>query len=355
MYICKNIQALEAYTPGEQPRDGDIIKLNTNENPYPPSPRVAEALRTFDFAQLRLYPDPVSSALRERLADIHDCSLEQVFIGNGSDEILALCTRAFVENDGSVGYFVPSYSLYPVLADIRGVEHRPVLLNADFGWQMPADYRASLFFLTNPNAPTSMMHDKATVAAFCASFDGVVLIDEAYADFADTHCMDLATALGNRQTLVMRTLSKSFSLAGLRFGYVIGPEPLITALYKIKDSYNMDMLAQVVARAALNDLDAMRENVRKIRDTRERLAAALTQRGWRVCPSQTNFLFARPPDGNAKLVFEQLKAARIYVRYFPGDFTGEYLRITIGTDEQMMKFKDALGIPYDFHDFSRLV
>ena len=337
MYICRNIQALEAYTPGEQPKDTGIVKLNTNENPYPPSPKVATALKTFDPAQLRLYPDPVFVALRQRLAEIHACSPEQVFIGNGSDEILALCTRAFVENDGSIGYFVPSYSLYPVLTDIRGVEHRPVPLTPDFGWRMPEDYTASLFFLTNPNAPTSMMHDKATVAAFSRAFDGVVLIDEAYADFAESNCMDLATAPDNRQTLVMRTFSKSFSLAALRFGYVIGPETLITAFYKIKDSYNMDMVAQALALAALDDLDYMRGNVLKIRNTRERLATILTQRGWHVCPSQTNFLFARPPDGNARQVFERLKAARIYVRYFPGETTGEYLRITIGTDKQTDK------------------
>ncbi|MCL2104258.1 MAG: histidinol-phosphate transaminase [Kiritimatiellaeota bacterium] len=335
MHICKHVQALNAYTPGEQPKDAGIVKLNTNENPYPPSPKVAEALRAFDPARLRLYPDPVCAALRERLAEIHNCSTQQVFIGNGSDEILALCTRAFVENDGSVGYFVPSYSLYPVLADIRGVVRRPVPLGADFGWQTPADDHASLFFLTNPNAPTSMMHDTATVAAFCAAFNGVVLIDEAYVDFAETDCMNLATASHNRNTLVMRTLSKSFSLAGLRFGYAIGPDPLITALHKIKDSYNMDLLSQSIALAALSDLDAMRGNVRKINATRERLAAVLTQRGWRVCPSQTNFLFARPPDGNARQVFEKLKAAKIIVRYFPGDATGEYLRITIGTDEQV--------------------
>lgn len=334
MYICKNVQALEAYTPGEQPKDPGIVKLNTNENPYPPSPRVAEALRAFDYARLRLYPDPVFVALRQRIAEIHGCSANQVFIGNGSDEILALCTRAFVENDGSVGYFVPSYSLYPVLAEIRGVEQRPVALNADFTWRLPEGYGASLFFMTNPNAPTSMMHDKATVAAFCQAFDGVVLLDEAYGDFADSTCMDLALAAGNANTLVMRTFSKSFSLAGLRFGYVIGPESLIAALYKIKDSYNMDMLAQAVALAALSDLPYMRENVRKIRATRERLAAELGRRGWRVCDSQTNFLFARPPDGDARRVFDALKAAKIYVRYFPGPATGEYLRITVGTDDQ---------------------
>lgn len=342
MTICKNVQALEAYTPGEQPKDPAIVKLNTNENPYPPSPKVAELLKTFDYARLRLYPDPLFMALRSRLAEIHSCSVNQVFIGNGSDEILALCTRAFVENDGSIGYFDPSYSLYPVLADIRGVERRPVKLDAHFGWQMPVNYKASLFYITNPNAPTSMMHDKSIVAAFCKSFDSVVLIDEAYGDFADTNCMDLALALANANTLVMRTFSKSFSLAGLRFGYVVGPEPLIHALYKIKDSYNMDMLAQAVALAALSDLDYMRANVQKIRATRARLTQELTNRGWKVCPSQTNFLFARPPKGNAQEIFDALKQSKIYVRYFPSPATGEYLRITIGTDEQTDKLLAAL-------------
>jgi len=343
MYICKNVQALDAYTPGEQPKDPGIIKLNTNENPYPPSPKVAEALKTFDSARLRLYPDPVFVALRQRIAEIHGCSANQVFIGNGSDEILALFTRAFVENNGSIGYFVPSYSLYPVLADIRGVEKRPVMLSDDFVWRMPKDYRASLFFMTNPNAPTSMMHDKSTVAAFCKAFKGVVLIDEAYGDFSDANCMDLALAKENENTLVMRTFSKSFSLAGLRFGFVIGPEELIGALYKIKDSYNMDMLAQAVALAALSDLPYMCQNVLRIRATRERVTAELRRRGWRVCDSQTNFVFARPPDGDAARVFGALKVAKIYVRYFPGPSTGEYLRITVGTEEQMDSLLAALA------------
>ncbi len=334
MYICKNVQALKAYTPGEQPKLQGVIKLNTNENPYPPSSKVSAALRDFDCSRLRLYPDPLFAALRKRIADLHGCSAAQVFIGNGSDEILALCTRAFVENDGSVGYFVPSYSLYPVLAEIRGVEKRPVRINDDFTWRMPEDYQASVFFMTNPNAPTSMMFEKEGVARFCDAFNGVVLIDEAYVDFADSDCMELALCDGNTNTLVMRTFSKSFSLAGLRFGYVVGPEDLIGALYKIKDSYNLDMLAQMVGAAALEDLPHMRENVRRIRATRERLTAVLRQRGWRVCDSQTNFIFTRPPDGEAARVFEALKAAKIYVRYFPGEITGEYLRITVGTDEQ---------------------
>lgn len=335
MYISKTVQALEAYTPGEQPSDPDVIKLNTNENPYPPSPKVAEALRNFDYRRLRLYPDPVFMAVRRRIAEIHSCPVQQIFIGNGSDEILALCTRAFVENNGSIGYFLPSYSLYPVLTSSRGAALRPVPLGRDFSWQMPPDFSASLFFLTNPNAPTSIRYDKAVVTAFCKAFAGVVLIDEAYGDFADANCMDLALSAQNTNTLVMRTFSKSFSLAGMRFGYVIGPAELIGALYKIKDSYNMDMLAQVIGLAALNDLPYMQENVRRIRATRTRLTSELRRRGWHVFDSQTNFVFARPPDGKADKTFEMLKTAKIYVRYFPGPVTGEYLRITVGTEEQV--------------------
>ena len=332
--IRRSVRELEAYIPGEQPQDGGVIKLNTNENPYPPSPRVAEVLRVFDAERLRLYPDPLFQAVRRRIAAIHGCTIDQVFTGNGSDEILALCTRAFVENDGSIGYFEPSYSLYPVLAGIRGVECRPVALAEGFQWAMPESYTASLFLITNPNAPTSLAHDKGVIEHFCNNFDGVVVVDEAYADFADDNCMELALGAGNRNTLVMRTLSKSFSLAGIRFGYVVGPPELIQALYKIKDSYNMDMLAQLLGLAALEDLDHMRANVAKIRATRERLTGALRLRGWEVLPSQTNFIFTRPPDGAGAQILAALKAANIYVRHFPGPRTGEYLRITIGTEAQ---------------------
>ena len=340
--ICKNVQALEAYTPGEQPRDSSVIKLNTNENPYPPSPKVKAFLESFNTGLLRLYPDPVFMEVRERIAEINGCSADQVFVGNGSDEILALCTRAFVENDGSVGYFDPSYSLYPVLTDIRGVEKRPAELKKDFTWQMSDDYAADLFFMTNPNAPTSMRFSKDNVKNFCAGFDGVVLVDEAYGDFADENCMDLAVAPGNKNTLVMRTLSKSFSLAGIRFGYVVGAEELITALYKIKDSYNMDMLTLKVGLAALNDLEYMQANVEKIKASRAKVTQSLTEKGWSVCESQTNFVFARPPDGNAEQIFNDLKERKIYVRYFPGPDTGEYLRITIGTEAQCQALLDEL-------------
>jgi len=188
-YIRESVESMTGYVPGEQPEGAGIVKLNTNENPYPPSPKVAEALRGIDVSSLRKYPEPVSAKVRERVAELHGCGVENVFVGNGSDEILALCTRAFVENDGSVGFFDPSYSLYPVLSDIRDVRQCPVELDSSFGWVKPDADLCSLFFLTNPNAPTSTLFPKDEIEAFCAEFQGVVLIDEAYVDFSSVDCI----------------------------------------------------------------------------------------------------------------------------------------------------------------------
>jgi histidinol-phosphate aminotransferase len=328
--IRKSVEAMHGYVPGEQPKDPSIIKLNTNENPYPPSPEVIRVLQEGAHEKLRLYPDPVCTRLREAIAALHDCTPEQVLVGNGSDEVLALCTRAFVENDGSIGWFVPSYSLYPVLADIRDVETRPVDLGEGFEWSMPDEYHADLFFITNPNAPTAMMHDLQVVADFCEQFKGIVVLDEAYVDFADEHGMDLALSMPN--VLVARTLSKSYSLAGIRCGYLVGPEDLIAALYKIKDSYNLNMLTQSAALAAIQDQAHMRANVARIRATRDRLIDALKARGWQLEASSANFVWAKPARP-APEVFERLRAAGIVVRYFPGPRTGDFIRITIGTDE----------------------
>ena len=339
--VRTSVRALSAYTPGEQPAGGGVVKLNTNENPYPPSPRVAEALASLDAADLRLYPDPVCRELRETIAALHGCGVEKVFAGNGSDEILALCTRAFVEDDGAIGYFEPSYSLYPVLADIRCAGKRPVELGPQFDWRMPGGYACSLFFMTHPNAPTGMLYPRAAVEAFCASFPGVVLIDEAYVDFSSAHCMDLALRLPN--VLVMRTVSKSYSLAGLRVGYAVGPAPLIEALFKLKDSYNLDRLAQRLAVAALRDQPWMRENVRKICATRQRLTAALESRGFTVYPSETNFLWVRPNVAPARLLFARLREQSIFVRHFAGARTEEFLRITVGTDAEADALLDAIN------------
>jgi histidinol-phosphate aminotransferase len=330
--IRQSVRRLSGYVPGEQPRRRGIIKLNTNENPYPPSPLVNEALRTLRADTLRSYPDPMHGALRERIAALHGASPSQVFVGNGSDEVLALCTRAFVESDGAIGYFEPSYSLYPVLADIREVCRAPVALGPDFEWQMPPADGAALFFLANPNAPTSLLFAHSDVAAFCDTCSGVVVIDEAYVDFSRADCMDLALSRGN--VLVARTLSKAYSLAGLRLGYAVGAAELIDALYKLKDSYNVNRVTQELGLAALNDVAHMRANVARVIATRKRIMDTLEQLGFRVWRSETNFIWTEPKVVLAQELFDALKARDILVRYFPGDRTGACVRITVGTDAE---------------------
>ncbi len=342
-FIRQSVQYLAAYTPGEQPQVAGLVKLNTNENPYPPSPAVARVLREVSAESLRLYPDPTCQVLRQRIAEAEGCAPDQVFVGNGSDEVLRLATRAFTQFGGAVASFEPSYSLYPVLAAAEEVGYRAVPLAGDFGWtEPPADLGATLFFLANPNAPTGVSYPVETVRAFCRKFPGVVLVDEAYAAFSGGRdCLGLAKLLPN--VLVSRTLSKSFSLAGLRLGYAIGSTELIGALCKLKDSYNVDRLAQTVALAALDDVAWMQDNARRIVATRERVAAELARRGFRVIPSAANFLFVAPPAGtSATKLFADLRAKKVLVRYFPGERTGAYLRVSVGTDAQMDLFLAAL-------------
>ena len=331
---------MKGYVPGEQPKDKGLIKLNTNENPYPPSPRIGEYLKAMDPAKLRLYPDPLSIALREKIAEVHGCETANVFAGNGSDEVLALCTRAYVEDNGSIGFFNPSYSLYPVLAEIRGVATKVVELGDAFSWNMPAGYSSSLFFLTNPNAPTSLQYDRETVRGFCEAFRGVVLIDEAYVDFASYDCIDMALSLPN--VLVARSFSKSYSLAGLRVGYCVGPAGLIEALYKIKDSYNIDRMSQEIARIALEDIAYMRANSGRIKKTRVRLVTGLERMGFNVYDSNTNFLWIECGAGAEKF-YSTLRKNRILVRYFPGERTGGFVRVTVGTEEEADEFLKIAG------------
>ncbi len=339
--IRRSVVEMHGYTPGEQPQgDTRVLKLNTNENPYPSSLHVDEALRNINVEKLRLYPDPVATKLRAAIADLHGCNIENVFVGNGSDELLALCTRAFVENNGSVGYFEPSYSLYPVLCDIRGVKKCPVKLGGNFEWTMPDDSGCSLFFVTNPNAPTSILYSRPDIETFCAAFKGVVLLDEAYVDFSEDNFMDIA--LKSNNVLVARTLSKSYSLAGLRLGYAVGDIKLIDALYKIKDSYNLNAITQQIALAAILDQDHMLSNVERIKTTRARFSTELEKLGFQVTPSQTNFIWAMPSTISAKDLYESLYSRRILIRYFPGDDTGDFVRITVGTDKEIDELLSVL-------------
>lgn len=378
--IARHVRKLAAYVPGEQPKATDVVKLNTNENPYPPSPACAKVLKSFDLDRLRRYPDPVFADLRAALAQLNGTTSDRVFVGNGSDEILALAARAFVEDDEAIGSLDPSYSLYKTLAAIRNVKwvglEEIIELSNDrmiecercnpsagdsairrkdlnpstdnsairqFGNSIISP-NVTLFLLTNPNAPTGEFREPADVAAFAKRFRGVVLVDEAYADFARANAMALATAPKNRNVLVMRTFSKSYSLAGLRVGYCVGPKPLIDALYKIKDSYNVDAVAQAVALAAVRDQAWMKANVAKVVKTRTWFAKELAARGWDVIPSEANFVFAKPPrPQRAAALFAALKAKNVFVRYFKGPKTGDRLRITIGTDAEMRSLLKKMG------------
>ena len=349
MGIARHIRKLAGYVPGEQPKSRKVVKLNTNENPYPPSPKCKAVLSSFNLDDLRRYPDPNFSALAKAIAEKNGTTADRVFVGNGSDEILSLAARVFVENDESIGSLDPSYSLYKTLAAIRDVKWVGVGRAADDARRTSAALaecrksNISLFLWTNPNAPTGEFAEPKTIETFARKFKGVVLVDEAYADFARGNCMSLATAPRNRNVIVMRTFSKSYSLAGLRVGYCVGPKDLIDALYKAKDSYNVDAVAQAIALAAFKDGTYHRKTVVKVVKTRKTFEKALAKRGWDVIKSEANFVFAKPPAGAAaKDVFSYLRSRNIYVRYFPGPLTGDRLRITIGTDGQMKTLLDAL-------------
>ncbi len=348
MRIARHIAKLEGYVPGEQPKSRRVVKLNTNENPYPPSPKCAKVLAGFDLDNLRRYPDPNCSALAAAIAKANGTTADRVFVGNGSDEILSLAARVFVEDDESVASLDPSYSLYKTLAAIRDVEWVGAngSSNIDMGKTLSllGDRNASLFLWTNPNAPTGEFAEPKTIASFAKKFPGVVLVDEAYADFARANCMSLATAKSNRNVIVMRTFSKSYSLAGLRVGYCVGPKDFIEALYKAKDSYNVDAVAQAVALAAFTDRAYHERTVARVVKTRKAFAKELEKRGWDVIPSESNFVFAKPPHpAKACDVFAYLKSRSIFVRYFAGPLTRDRVRITIGTDGEMRTLLNALA------------
>ncbi|MFL2860876.1 MAG: histidinol-phosphate transaminase [Pontiellaceae bacterium] len=340
-WIRKSVTDMQAYIPGEQPQGDEVVKLNTNENPYLPSPEVLDILREIDVADLARYPDPGCMEVRKVIADLHGSSVEQVFVGNGSDEILALAMRAFVERDEKVGFLEPSYSLYPVLAQIEDLQYEQVVLNERFNWSTPEGLETALFFLTNPNAPTSVSAGFEQIKSFAEQVKGVLLIDEAYAEFAEWNCMDLA--LKHAHVLVSRSLSKSYSLAGIRCGYCVGHADLIRALYKIKDSYNVNYITQEIARVALMDQETMKANVEAVKETRRLVSEKLFNFGFEVFDSQTNFLWVKPLGISASTLFQSLKQRNIFVRYFgEAKQTRDYLRISIGTAPQMFSFLDAV-------------
>jgi len=342
-YARKNIAEIAGYTPGEQPQGQKLVKLNTNENPYPPSPMVQVALRDFDYSRLRLYSEPSARMVREAAASAFGIVKDNIICGNGSDDLLTIALRTFVDQGGKVAFTTPSYSLYPVLGQLQGSQLCPVELDDDF--QLPDNAAqlaegATLFLLCRPNAPTGNSFPKARMEKLCREFAGVVWIDEAYADFASDNCLDLVNRFPN--VVVSRTLSKSYSLAGLRLGLAFSTTDLIAEMNKVKDSYNVDMLAQHLAAAALRDAGYMRENAQRIRQTRLATTARLRELGCTVLPSETNFLFVRPPKPAAGL-FKALRDEGYLVRYFNLPRVSEYLRVTIGTETEMQGFIETMA------------
>lgn len=336
-----SIQQMTGYQPGEQPRRSKVIKLNTNENPYAPSQRVVEAIRHTAEAGLQKYPDPLATAFRERAAEVLSSQLPEItpdwiLCGNGSDDLLTIFTRAMVGQGDSIRYPNPSYVLYRTLAEIQGASADVVDFQAD--WSLPDSFQAPadglrLAFLANPNSPSGTLVPPSEVSKLADALPCPLIVDEAYGDFADENC--LALVAKNERVIVSRTLSKSYALAGLRFGFCVAQPHIIEQLAKVKDSYNCDSLAIAAATAAIDDQAWLAENRAKIIATRARMTTSLMAKGFNVVASQANFVWCTNQDRDLKQLYEQLKQTGILVRYMAYAGWPEGIRITVGADDQV--------------------
>ena len=334
-YFRPEIEAMAGYVPGEQPQDGAFIKLNTNENPYPPSPAVGKAIQEA-LQRIKKYPDPMAGTFRRRAAELLGVEPEWILCGNGSDDILTIVTRAMVGQGQLLRLPYPSYILYKTLAELQGARSEEVHFNAD--WSMPATFGRGgddlrLVFLANPNSPSGTVVPPEKVLEMAEQLPCPLLVDEAYADFAETNCVGLVARC--EKIMVSRTLSKSYALAGLRFGYIVAQPAMIEQLAKVKDSYNCDALAIAAATAALGDQAWLAENRAKILATRRRLVAEMRNLGFMTVDSQANFTWNVPPHLPAKPLYERLKQQRILVRYMNYPDWGDGLRITVGADAEV--------------------
>ena len=335
-YVRPNINAMSGYVPGEQPQGGKFIKLNTNENPYPASPKVAAAIQAALAGGLGKYPDPLATGFRMRAADIFGVAPDWILCGNGSDDILTMMIRTFVGVDEVVRYPYPTYILYRTLAQIQDANTEEVRFNED--WSLPEAFVAAndklrIVFLANPNSPSGTILSPDEVRDLADALPCPLLVDEAYADFAETNCVDLVGE--NEKIMVSRSLSKSYALAGLRFGFVIAQPQMIEQLAKVKDSYNCDTLSIAAATAAIDDQTWLAQNRATLISSRTRFTDELGRLGFHVQASQANFVWCTLPERPLKPIYEALKLNRILVRYMAYDGWTEGIRITIGTDEQI--------------------
>lgn len=337
-YLSERFAKLEAYTPGEQPKDQQYIKLNTNESPYPPSPEVFARLSEAEIGKLKLYPDPTGRALKEGLAALYGVDAENVFLSNGSDEILNFAFMAFCDSEHGAIFPEISYGFYPVYADLYQIPSVQVPLKDDFS----IDYKdycgaGKMVVIANPNAPTGLSIPVSEIEEILKSNpDQVVLIDEAYVDFGGDSCVPLTKKYDN--LLVSQTFSKSRSMAGARLGFAIGDAKLIEDLEKIKFStnpYNINRLTMAAGEAAVESNDYYMENVKKIMATRDTASDKLRAIGFTVLPSKTNFIFAKSDVLSGETVYTELKKKGVLVRHFGKERIKDYVRISIGTPEQM--------------------
>jgi len=338
----RNIARMQGYVPGEQPQETGFIKLNTNENPYPPSPTVRKALLAEANASLRLYPDPDATKLRRQAALTYGFDPSQVIAGNGSDDLLAMVARAFIGEGDTLCHPTPTYTLYDTLVKIQGGKIARISYPEDYS--LPARLaarRAKVTIVATPNSPSGTSIPTAALADLADRLAGILVIDEAYADFAEETALSLAREKEN--VIVLRTLSKSFSLAGMRVGLGFGPPAILAGMNKVRDSYNLGRSGQAAGEAALKDIDWMEKNVAKIRKTRAILLSALPPLGFSPFPSQSNFVLAKRSRGrSAKPVYEALKRKKILVRYFDTPRLSGCLRISVGTDDEIAALLAAL-------------
>lgn len=334
-FVRACVREMHGYEPGEQPAAGErVVKLNTNENPYPPSERVMQAITALSAETLRRYPNPTADAFRDAAAKLHGVTREHIIAGNGSDDLLTIATRCFVPPGGTLAFPDPTYSLYPVLARLQDAKALPLPWERD--WNLPIDALAGsgahAIYLANPNAPSGTFVSPLKVAELARNFPGLLLVDEAYADFADDNCVALVQQFPN--LVITRTLSKAYSLAGLRFGYAIAQPTVIAQMMKVKDSYNCDALSIIAATAAIEDQAYARSTWENIKSERTRVSAELTQLGWTVLPSHANFILAAVPSGRGKDMYQGLKQQGILVRHFDLPGLQDKVRITIGQSHE---------------------
>ncbi len=341
-YARYAINKLSAYVPGEQPRPGEkIIKLNTNENPYPPAPGVRKLLAHFPMDLIRKYSQPEADRFREAASKVFKFPTGMIMAGNGSDELLSIIIRTFVETGEIIAYPTPTYTLYPVLAKMQ--EAKIVEVPFDETYRLPKNLlkvRAKVTFIANPNAPTGTFIPPKEIEAFAKKAKGIVVVDEAYVDFADQNCLSLAKKLPN--VIVLRTLSKSYSMAGMRFGFAFASRELIGDMLKVKDSYNCDAVSINLATEAIKDQVYLKKNMEKIRLERTFLTGQLRNLGFTVLDSASNFVWARVSRPPAKEIYLNLKARGILVRYFDKPGLKEGLRITIGRPEENRELLKAI-------------